>query len=104
MFHLGPDVVLVKIDGTSILFGNTSFGALLAPIDGIQLSKAGVEKEFPDLKDNVSWREEAIKRFKEKIAGLPSERQRADYIIADLQSHGYIPKMMQVGGFRPVKL
>lgn len=101
VFKLGPDVILVKIDGNSILFGNTSQGPMLTNIDGLKLSKSGVMKEFPDLKGRDDWEKEAAKRFKEKIKSLKSERERANYIIGDLLSHGYQPWKLQVSGHRP---
>ena len=104
ILQYGGDIVIVKVNGNSILFGNTSEGAQLSSISGLQLSKKGVEKEFPDLKGNPLWREEAIHRFKQKIKSLKSEQKKADYIISDLRKHGYIPKRIQISGRRIKKL
>lgn len=100
LFQFGGDMVLVRIDGNSILFGHTKFGAKLADISGLKLNKSGVIKEHPDLEGDESWREEAIKRFKEYIKSLKSESLKADYIISDLRKHGYIFKRKQIAGRR----
>jgi len=66
----------------------------------LRFDKAGVIKEFPDLKDNEEWRFEAIKRFKEKIKSLNNESEVSDYIINELKGCGYKPKFKQRAGFR----
>jgi len=104
LFEFAGDYVLVKIQGSSVLFGSTAYGAKLAPISGLKLSKEGVEKEFPDLRGNILWKEEAVKRFTDKIKRLRTEKSRAEYIIEDLRGHGYIPLKLQEAGMRPVKL
>lgn len=104
LFRFGPDVIFVRVDGTNLSFGNTSFGAQIAPIDGLRLNQAGVIKEFPELKDNPQWREEAITRFKNRIKELPDEDQRAKYVIEDLKKYGYIPWKMKKIGFREVAI
>lgn len=104
LFNFGPEVILVKIESASVYLGSTKYGAQVSTIEGLQLSKVGVIKEHPDLKDNPRWKEEAIKRFKEHVKNLPDEKARANYIIEDLKKFGYIPKKMQVKGFRPIDL
>lgn len=104
IFQFGGEIILVKIEGNNVYFGNTTYGARMATIDGIKLSHAGVIKEFPDLEDDENWREEAIKRFKEKIKSCKKEQEIADYVITDLKEHGYIPKRLQINGKRPVRL
>jgi hypothetical protein len=101
LFHFGPEIILIKIDGTRVSFGNTTYGAQLSPIDGLKLDKAGVEKQFPDLKGNPAWKEKAIHRFKKHIAELRSEKERAKYVEQDLIKHGYILKKVQETGMRP---
>lgn len=96
--------ILVRIDGEKVEFGSTSFGAVLSEIDGLQLDYEGVVREHPDLKDNPKWKEESIKRFKEKIKLLTTEEERADYIIEDLRKHDFIPLIKQKKGFRPISL
>lgn len=103
IFDYGTEKVEVRIDGTQCLFRTTQF-MQFTTIEGLKLSKAGVIKEFPDLKDNEKWREEAIKRFREKLKGLETEEQRMKYIIKDLTKFGYVPIAYQKKGFRPVKI
>lgn len=100
MFTFGTDTILVVVKGNEVTFGNTSFGAVMSSIDGLKLSREGAIKEFPDLKDNPNWRNEAIKRFKEKIALLDKEKEILEYVITDLKKYGYVPKYKQVQGFR----
>ena len=100
IFEFAGDYVLVKIQGWNITFGNTNYGTRLAPIECLRLDRSGVMNEFPDLKDDPNWRDEAIKRFKDKIKHMRSEEQIAEYIIEDLKKFGYIPKWKQKGGFR----
>lgn len=103
-FQHASEIVLVKINGNSILFGSTVFGAILADISGLRLDYHGTIREFPDLKDDLEWREKAIERFKEHIKNLDNEDKIADYIIYELKSKGYLPKLKQKAGFRPVKI
>ena len=104
MFRFGSEIILVKVDGTNIQFGNTGQGNKLATLDGLRLSYAGVVKEFPDLKDDSEWRRKAIQRFKDKISTFDSEEEITKYIIEDLKKFGYIPRYKQKAGFRPVKI
>lgn len=100
LFHFAGDAILVRVDGTNILFGNTSQGPMMAPLQNLRLSREGVIKEFPDLKDDPEWNEKAVKRFREKIKSLTTESARAKYIIEDLKNYGYIPKYKQIKGHR----
>jgi len=104
LFQFGPETILVKIDGSDVKFSNTTYGAIWTTIEGLQLNRKGVQKEFPDLKDKENWKQEAIKRFKEKIKKLNTEMDRANYVIEDLKLHGYIPRKLQVAGMRVVDL
>lgn len=104
LFNYGNDVVLVKINGHSVLFGSTMFGNKMADISGLRLDFNGTIREFPDLQDNLDWREEAIKRFKQHIKLLDKEEEIADYIIKELRTKGYTPKLKQVAGHRAMKL
>ena len=70
----------------------------------MNISKEGVEKEFPDLEGDVEWRKKAIERFKKKIFDFKTEEERAEYIIEDLRKFGYIPERKQKEGFRPEKI
>lgn len=104
MFDKEGSKVLVIIKNNELYFGNTSFGRQLATIEGLQLSYAGVIKEFPDLKENPNWRLEAIKRLKEKVRSFKLEEEQADYVIEDLRKHYFVPLFKQKQGFRMEKV
>lgn len=104
IFLFGGDVILVRIREHNVEFGNTAYGAQLATIDGLNLSREGVEKEFPDLIGREDWREEAIRRFKENIKALKGEKAILKYIKEDLGKHGYILKRWKQNGYREVKV
>ena len=104
IFYFGTEIIMVRIEGHHITFSNSSFGAVQSTIEGLKLSKVGVIKEFPELKDREDWHREAIKRFKEKIASLETEEAIAEYITYDLKKFGYEPKFKQKKGFRREKL
>ena len=100
VFQFGNDIILVRIEGNRVIFANSQYGCQASEIDGMNISKEGVIKEFPDLKDNPEWRGEAIKRFKEHIRKLDGEDNVANYIIDELKKYGYIPKFKHKGGWR----
>ena len=104
IFQLGPEIVEVRVNNNNILFRNNSSNGMFTTIEGLKLNKVGVIREFPDLKDNENWQNIARERFKEKIKGMNTEMEKADYIIEDLQKYGYVPKYRQRQGFRPEKL
>jgi hypothetical protein len=104
IFNRANEVVIVKIDGNSLWFGNTVFGNKLATIDGLRLDFNGTIREFPDLANDVEWNKKAIERFKEHIRELETEDAKADYVISELNSKGYNAKWKQKAGFRPVRL
>jgi uncharacterized protein YfcZ (UPF0381/DUF406 family) len=103
IFQQGTDVIEVRVQDLNLFF-RTSQNQQFADITGIRLDKEGCIKEFPELKDNENWKEETIKRLKEKLKAMETEKERAKYIISDLNKHGYIPKFWQQSGYRPVKL
>ncbi len=100
IFYFGTDVVFVRVTGKDVRFSTSQYGAMGCSIDGLKLNKEGAIREFPDLIDRWDWREEAIKRFKEKISTLNNEDDVANYVISDLKEFGYIPKFKQKAGFR----
>ena len=104
LFGFASDKILVTIKGDKILFSSTEYGAVESTIDGLKLDYSGVIREFPDLEGDDKWKEKAIIKFKEKIKELSTEKDRADYIIYDLQKYGYVPEQIQKGGFRPEKI
>lgn len=104
IFYFGTDIIMIRIIGHRVTFVNSTFGAIESTIDGLKLSKSGVIKEYPELKDREDWKEEAIRRFKNKIFELNEEEAIAEYIIMDLKKYGYIPKWKQKQGFRRTKI
>ena len=101
IFYYGTEIVMVRIINGEVYFGNSGFGKILVPFQNLNISKEGAIKEFPDLKDRDDWKEETIKRFKEKIKQIKTENEISDYLINDLKKYGYVPKYKQQGGFRP---
>lgn len=104
IFQFGSEIILVKVDGTNIQFGNSGQGNKLATLEGLRLNYNGVVREFPDLETDPEWRSKALIRFKDKISKFRNENEIADYLIEDLRKFGYLPKLKQRAGFRPVKL
>jgi len=103
IFVLGSETVEVRIQDSNVYFRTAQLQQFV-DIGGLKLDKAGTIKEFPDLKDNKEWKEEVIKRFKEKIKNMKTETERVKYVIEDLGKHGYVPKYLQKSGYRTVKL
>ena len=101
-FKLGGEIIEVIIDADNTMFRDTSSGTTTT-IHGLKLSKAGVMKEHPDLKDDQEWREKAINRLKEHIKKFKTENQKINYVKDELIKHGYTPMFKQRAGFRPQK-
>ena len=104
IFEYGSEKVEVRIDKTNCYFRTGQFGGALVPIDSIRIDKKGSIKEHPDLKDRKDWKEETIKRFKEKLKSYNTESERVKYVIDDLSKVGYKPIYIQRTGFRPQKI
>jgi len=100
LLQFGNEVIIIRVDGNKVTFGNTLQGAQMADIKGLKLDYSGVCREFPDLETSDTWQEEAIQRFKDKIQGFKSEMQKIKYLIEDLSAHGYKPLQIQKKGFR----
>lgn len=101
--YLG-ETIEVRVEGEIVLFRTSTFGSRFTDISGLKLNKSGCIKEFPELVTRTDWKEESIKRFKEKIIKMNNEQERAKYVISDLIKHGYKPMYLQRQGFRPIKL
>ena len=104
IMKLGSEVVEIRVQGNQVLFRTGQFGGAFSTLAGLKLDKGGVIKEFPDLENKENWKEEAIKRFKEKMKTMKTEKEQVKYLINDLQKYGYLPKYIQKEGFRPVKI
>ena len=103
IFNFGTEIVEVSVSGKKVYFRTNPLGGY-ATIDKLKLSRAGVVRQFPDLKDNEDWRAISIKRFQNKIDNLKTEDERVKYIITDLEKHGYKAKAIQKTGFRPKRI
>ncbi len=100
VFELGSDIVETIVDKDNIMFRDASSGTTTT-IHGLKLSKAGVIKEHPDLKDSEDWKKKAIERLKEHIKKFNTEIQKINYIKDELKKFGYTPLYSQRAGFRP---
>jgi len=103
IFQFAAETMEVRVDRESVYF-RTPQSPGFTTINGLKLDKAGVLKEFPELKDNPKWQSIARERFKEKIKECENEMERVDYIISDLKKYGYKPLYLQRQGFRVQKL
>ena len=101
MFEHFGEKVLVEINGNNIYFSTTQQGPVKAPIDKLKLNYRGCVREFPDLEGCDDWKQQAVKRFKDKIENMSNENEKVNYVIQDLRNHGYIPLFKQRNGFRP---
>ena len=101
IFQLASETIEVRIDNTNVYFRTTNTNGAWATIDNMKLNYVGVCREHPDLELAKDWREQAIKRFKEKIKTMNTEKERTEYIIQDLKKFGYKPLWLQRQGFRP---
>lgn len=101
ILRLGSEMVFIRVDGHDVRFSDSS--GKMATIEGLKLSRSGVTKEFPDLKDDEHWRQKAIERFKQKIKELDGEDEIFKFVINDLKGYGYIPLYKQKQGFRREK-
>ena len=107
VFKFADEVVTVKIIYHDILFYNsmTNF-TIPARIEGIKLNIAGILKEFPDLKGKpeAEIKQEAIRRFKEKVKTMKNENEIKDYIIEEFTKKlGYTLMLIKKEGFRAKK-
>ena len=103
VFVLGSETVEVRVHGSNVYFRTAQLNQF-TDIGGLKLDKTGAIKEFPDLKDSKDWKEEVIKRFKEKIKNMKTETERVKYVIEDLSKYGYVGKYIQKSGYRPIRL
>lgn len=102
-FEMGSERIIVRVINEVVLFIDPQTN-MVAPIEGLNLNKKGVEKEYPDLVGDKNWKQKAVERFVEKVKSFPNERKRMDWIIKELKEMGYKPLFEQKNGFRPKKL
>lgn len=102
-FQLGTEFISIKIEGNSLFFMDANSGQVTT-LEGLNINKPGVLKEFPDLENEVEWRKIAIERLKEYMRKIESEKEKMNYIIGELSKWGYKPLFYQVAGFRVKKI
>jgi hypothetical protein len=101
VFENAGEIVEVVIQGNTLLFSDSSGQVTL--LEGLQFSKEGVIKEFPDLKDDEEWKKKAIERLKEHIKTIPTEKETLDYVKDELVKFGNKALFYRQNGFRPKK-
>jgi len=100
--RLGGDLSEIIVRGNELLFSDTSSG-VVTTLEGLRLSKAGVLKEHPDLKDDRDWKLKAIKRLKAHVKKMKTEMEKIEYVKDEFTKFGYSPIMKQRAGHRPVR-
>lgn len=100
IFRFGNEIVEVRITDDNLFFRNSTTGNALYAFKDLKLSKEGVIKEFPFLKDDLEWKKKAVELFKKKLASFVTEREKVDYVVNDLKKYGYVPLYMQREGHR----
>lgn len=98
-FQLGGDLIQVKVEDDNLAFFDIATGQMTT-IEGLRFSKAGVLKEFPDLKDDADWKLKSIKRLKAYIKSLKTEKEKMFYVKDELTKFGYSALSWQKKGFR----
>lgn len=101
-FKLGGEIVIIKVEGNSLGFFDVGTGQFTT-LDGLRLSKAGVLKEFPDLKNDADWRIKSINRLKKHLKSIEKEMDKMIYVKNELIKFGYEPLSYTKAGFRPQK-
>jgi len=100
---LGSELIEVIVKDYELLFYDINSQAFTI-LEGIKISKSGVEKEFPDLKENIEWKKIALERLKKHIRTFKNEKERINYCKEELTKWGYEPLFIQREGFRPEKI
>jgi hypothetical protein len=99
-FKLAGDIFDIIVDGNNLMFQDIGTG-MITSVEGLRLSKAGVLKEHPDLKDDSDWKKIAIDRLKEHVKKYRTEMEKVHYVKDELNKFGYDALMYQQAGFRP---
>lgn len=107
VFNKHGEIVIVKIQGDELYFSNEQMGyKTFVPLELLRLSLSGILKEFPDLegKEDSEIKKEAIKRLRNHIKTILGYTEKREYVIKELEKHGYVPKFIRRPGFRDVRL
>lgn len=99
-YQLGPQQISAKVEGNALLFFDAESG-MITTLEGLRFSRAGVLKEFPDLKEEKEWRKVALERLKEHLKTFQTEKEKMNYVTRELvRFGGYLPLFWQQKGFR----
>lgn len=105
IFFKGTEIISVRIADKKLSFAKVQGQVLrFAPIEGLKFSEQGIKETFPDLA-NLPFEEMkkiAIERFQDKINKMKDEKEIAHYLVEDLSKHGYVIKLVNKMGFRPM--
>ena len=99
----GDEVVEIRVNGNSISWRSTVYGAQFFPLDTLDLQEDKVKKEFPDLEEVKNWRDIAMKRLKDELNSHITEEDKVDYIVGELSKVGYTPHSFQRQGGRVMR-
>jgi hypothetical protein len=102
VFELGADQAEIVVDNNNLMFKDGGSNTITT-LEGLQLSKSGVLKEFPDLTDNPEWKKISLERLKEHVKTLEGENNKMNYIKDELTKFGWKPLFKHRAGFRPEK-
>ena len=97
-FKYANEVVDVIVTGNNLMFLDSS--GTITTVDGLKISKDGVLKEFPDLKDDEEWKKKGLQRLKEHIKSFDTETKTMKYIKEELIKFGYEALYYTRAGFR----
>ncbi len=95
-------MVSVVVKENELMFQDIGTG-MITSINGIRFSKAGVLKEFPDLKNDPDWKTKAIDRLKEHMKKKQTEMEKMLYVKEELNKFGYEALFYQRAGHRQKK-
>jgi hypothetical protein len=103
------NVMVFDISGNRIIrMGNVVNGIprWTAKLEGLKLNLSTTVKEFPDLagKPIEEIRTIALKRFREKLKSIPTEKDMIEYMKEDLEKHGNVLISIHKKGHRPIKV
>jgi len=75
-------------------------------LEGLKFSPAGIVKEFPDLKGKPlgEMRVIALKRFKEHLSKMKTEKEVIEYIKYELEKTGYKLNQIIKPGHRTINI
>ena len=99
-FKLGGEIIMIKVEANNLGFFDVGSGQMTT-IEGLRMSKAGVLKEFPDLKNDADWRIKSITRLKKHLKSIEKEMDKMIYVKDELIKFGYEPLSYTKAGFRP---